>query len=689
MKSASVFHQMAPPSTRAAADSGGDGFHDLVERFATRGSHDVLQEVEGDVPTVMRLVQGWSALVVEGRSEPFAVVRGRMGWSRVEFGDGRRRWMSLAGVRRLAGDGERRLVILGSRTRAATMRAKSLGERPSPLARTIQLLHLERQDIGVVMVYGVAIGLLSLAVPVAAQSLVNTVAFGSLIQPLVVLTALLAVALLTGLYLRALRLRVVEMLQRRVFVRVVTELSDRLPRVHVDAFVKSRGPELLNRFFDVFTTQKTVSSLLLDGIDATLVTLVGMTVLAFYHPILLAFDLTLIAAAVVVFWGLGRGGTTTSVNESKAKYAVASWLEEVARHPLSFRLAGGAAFARRRMAVLAGEYLTRRDAHFRVVFRQFLGALAMQVVASVALLAIGGALVIGRELSLGQLVASELIVTAVVAAIAKLGGKVEVYYDLLAAVDKLGDILDLPVEEEDESHTGLRPRAVAPETVSRGGTLEVEHLVLNDQAPVSFRLDRGGALVLERYSAEFRHALADVLYGLRPPPAATPGTPMPRLTVHGLEQRDISVTAWRSLLALVRDHELLPCSVADNVRAANPDLEASDIWHVLESVDLAERVRALPNGLDTMLGPALGPLTRSEATRLTIARAIAARPSFLVLDGALEDIEVGERLDTMRGLLQQPQLGVVVLTGDLRIAEAVRDLAGIDTRSVPPGGLLA
>ena len=60
----------------------------------------------------------------------------------------------------------------------------------SPLRRARQLLALDRDDITVFVIYGVALGLLSLAVPIAVQSLVNTVAFGSLLQPLVVLTAL-------------------------------------------------------------------------------------------------------------------------------------------------------------------------------------------------------------------------------------------------------------------------------------------------------------------------------------------------------------------------------------------------------------------------------------------------------------------------------------------------------------------
>ncbi len=164
----------------------------------------------------------------------------------------------------------------------------STPEKPSPLRRMRQLLALDRQDIAVVVIYGVALGLLSLAVPIAVQSLVNTVTIGSLFQPLVVLTILLAVALIGAAVLRALQIRIAEMLQRRLFVRIVVEIGGRLPRMSADALREKNGPELLNRFFDVFTTQKSVTSLLLGGVDAALIALVGLIVLAFYHPVLLA-----------------------------------------------------------------------------------------------------------------------------------------------------------------------------------------------------------------------------------------------------------------------------------------------------------------------------------------------------------------------------------------------------------------
>ena len=129
-------------------------------------------------------------------------------------------------------------------------------------------MRLERHDLAVVLVYAIGVGVLTLATPIAVQALVNTVAFGTLLQPLAVLAFLLLVGLAFAAVLRALQAWVVEVLQRRIFLRFVADLSHRLPRVRLSAFDAAHGPELLNRFFDVFTVQKASSSLLLGGLDA-------------------------------------------------------------------------------------------------------------------------------------------------------------------------------------------------------------------------------------------------------------------------------------------------------------------------------------------------------------------------------------------------------------------------------------
>ncbi|HRI65594.1 MAG TPA: hypothetical protein PK156_15200, partial [Polyangium sp.] len=160
----------------------------------------------------------------------------------------------------------------------------------TPFRRLLALLRLERDDIGVACTYAVGVGIASLAAPIGVQALVNTVAFGGLLQPLVVLTLLVFVGLAFAGVLRALWAWVIERIQQRIFTRVAMDLAYRLPRVRMNALGRAHAPELVNRFFDVLTVQKGAATLLVDGVSITLQTAVGMVVLAVYHPILLAFD---------------------------------------------------------------------------------------------------------------------------------------------------------------------------------------------------------------------------------------------------------------------------------------------------------------------------------------------------------------------------------------------------------------
>ena len=249
---------------------------------------------------------------------------------------------------------------------------------------------------------------------------------------------------------RALIAYVVEIIQRRLFIRVVEDLAYRLPSVDPVAMESKYGPRAVNRFFDIVTVQKVVSTLLVDGVSLIIQTAIGMFILAFYHPFLLGYDVVLLILFAVVVFGLGRGAVKTAIKESKAKYHVAYWLEELTRLPTAFKLHSGPQFAMGRADQLAIEWLDARRKHFRVVIRQMIFALGLQAIASTVLLGLGGWLVITGELTLGQLVAAELIVMMIVGSFTKLGKHLESFYDLLASVDKLGALFDLPIEPHDD-----------------------------------------------------------------------------------------------------------------------------------------------------------------------------------------------------------------------------------------------
>ena len=106
-----------------------------------------------------------------------------------------------------------------------------------------------------VVVFAVAVAVLSLATPIAVESLVNTVAFGILLWPILVIAGVLTGILGLAAAIRAMQVYVVECIQRRLFVRVVADYAHRLPRLKLEAFDRRYGPELTNRFFDILNLQ--------------------------------------------------------------------------------------------------------------------------------------------------------------------------------------------------------------------------------------------------------------------------------------------------------------------------------------------------------------------------------------------------------------------------------------------------
>lgn len=512
---------------------------------------------------------------------------------------------------------------------------------PRPFARLRLLLQPERRDIVAVVVFAVAVAVLSLATPIAVESLVNTVAFGVMMWPVVVIAGILMTCLGLAAAIRAMQVYVVECVQRRLFVRVVADYAHRLPRLRLDAFDQRYGPELANRFFDVLNLQKSLATLLLDGVALVVTALVGMVVLAFYHPFLLGFDILLLLMIAFTLFVLGWGGIRTCLHESHAKYDVAAWLQELLRCLRAFKFAGGRQLALEKADQLAGEYVTARRQHFRVVWRQTVFSLGLQVVASTALLGLGGYLVINRQLTLGQLVAAELIVALVVASVAKLGKYAETYYDLLAGAEKLGLVTDLPLEREGgealtEGGGGMALRV--------HGVDHVSHRTL--PIPSEWNVAPNERVAVVGPPGSGKSTLFEMLCGLREPGHGV-------LELDGIDLRGLSLERMREQVALVEGPDIFTGTVMENVRVGRPHLPPGDVREALRVAGLVSAVHDLPHGLDTPLTPDGGPLSASQSLRLTVARALVGRPRLLILDGVLDALDLRECPDLLPRLFDR------------------------------------
>ncbi|MCB9524620.1 MAG: ABC transporter ATP-binding protein [Myxococcales bacterium] len=591
----------------------------------------------------------------------------------------RRRAVNERGLRALFGvDAKAPLAWLAPEDALpmATLRADDprLPPGPKPWWRLGRLLNLERGAIWVLTVYAAVTGLITLATPVAVQTLVNTIAFGTLIQPLVVLTAVLLVVLAVGAVLRLLQLYAVEYLERRLFVRLSMDLAARMPRVKATVADHYRPTELVNRFFDVVTVQKSSTKLLVDGLDIVLQTSIGLLLLALYHPALLVFDAVLLMAVIGVLFFLGRGATGAALEESNQKYAMAAWLEEVAGAPTTFRTPTGRGAALGRAHAIADDYLNARSSHFRRAMSQVVGLTAVQVLASAGVLGLGGWLVLEGSLTLGQLVAAELVVAVVVSGIAKLARSLMAFYDLLAGLEKVGKLVDLPLEPA----TGPAEDHLVP-------TLEIEGLTFPAKirgawtAPVDLTVPSGQKVaVLSRDHAP-RNPLLETLFGLRAPAGG-------RVLLDGLPLGE-GMVALRQRAALVRMPEWIVGSLRDNLCLAAPDASDQALFAALARMGLADGVADLPDGLDTHLDADGGPLDRDQQKRLAVARALLSDPEVLLVDHTLDGLCPAGLAAAARGL-KAHRGTVIVVTRNPEVAEAVGDrrLSLREGRLVPREG---
>lgn len=539
-----------------------------------------------------------------------------------------------------------------------------------PLHRLVELMRGDRADLMAVLGLILGAGLLALASPIAVQALVNSVAMAGMGQPLLVLSLVLFFFLAFAGAVHVLQSYLIEIVQRRIFVRLATDLAYRLPRIRREAFDHQRGEELVNRFFDILTVQKSGSSLLLDGLSTVVQTCIGLIFLAFYHPFLLAFDIVLLLAFSFILFVLGRGGVATAVEESLAKYALVAWLETIAGNWQSFKFSHGLDLAAKRTDTLALTYLNAKQRHYNILLKQIIGSVALYAIASTALLAIGGYLVIDGHLTLGQLVAAELIVSSALIALIKFGKHLEGYYDLMAGVDKIGHLLDVPLERED----GFTPYFSKPPTITVANLsyhFGAKRPVFSD---FSFTVHAQEKIALLGHYGSGKTLLAELLCGMRQPQSGT-------IAINEQLLGTLRLETIRKQIMLLSRQELIEDSILENIRLGNPEISVGEVEHALQSVGLLATIASFAQGIDTTLSNSGSPLAASQIKLLLLARAIIGQPALLILDGILDGIS--ERsLDVLAPTLfaADAPWTLVVLTSSSSIAarcERIVSLTGV------------
>ena len=502
-----------------------------------------------------------------------------------------------------------------------------------PWQRFIGLLELERKDIAQIFYYAIFSGAVALSLPLGIQAIINLIQGAQISTSWVVLVILVTLGVLFSGILQLMQIRIVETIQQRIFVRSSFELSYRFPKIKLQELRNYYPPELANRFFDTLTIQKGLSKILIDIPSALLQIIFALILLSFYHPFFIVFGILLLFLVFVVFKFTAQRGLSTSLEESKNKYKVAHWIQEVARAIVSFKLSGRTKLAIDKNDALVADYIVARESHFKVLLLQFMQMIGFKVIVTAALLLIGGALVLNQEMNIGQSVAAEIIILLVIASVEKLILGLEPMYDVITSIEKIGQVVDKELEIQE----GERPNFAEEINLQLEN---VEYKVQNREKPIltNISLDirpKSRNLIIGE-SGSGKSSLLRVIAGVIEP---TEGN----VSVNNYTISSLYLNHYRANLGLSLSEESpFEASIRDNITFGDTSVSDEQILWALEKVGLLNFLKLQPNGLSTILYPEGKQMSFTIAKKIVLARAIVKKPRLLILEDALDQFNIEE-----------------------------------------------
>lgn len=508
--------------------------------------------------------------------------------------------------------------------------------------RFFKLLELDRKDISYIYLYAIFAGLITLSLPLGIQAMINLMVGGEISSSLYLLIGIITAGIAFNGILTVMQLTVTETLQRRIFARSSFEFAWRIPRLKLEALTDIYPPELINRFFDTMTLQKGIPKILIDFSTAVLQIFYGLVLLSLYHPFFIFFGFSLLVILLAIFVFTGRRGLKTSLKESKYKYQVAHWLEELGRAMNIFKLSGVSNLPMRRTDQLVNNYLDARKSHFRILLLQYGSVVLFKTAITAALLLLGSILVVQNQISIGQFVAAEIIVILILNSAEKLILSMDNIYDVLTGLEKIGFVTDLPLEPTDG--------VVLEETPNHKDGIEIElddvifqyedsnRPTLNN---VSLSIKPGEKICIAGYNGAGKATLMKLIGGLY---TSYHGM----ITFNSIPLRDINLDSLRKEIGtLSSQDEIFNASIIENISLGSPNTPFQEIVRVAKEIGLHTYINHLPNGYNTELIANGLNIPRSVRTKIILARTIVYQPQILLLDNFIPRLEQKERISIM------------------------------------------
>ena len=494
-----------------------------------------------------------------------------------------------------------------------------------PIERFKSLIKADKKDVYQLLIYSIIGGLISLSIPLGIQAIINFIQAGKVSTSWIVLVIIVVTGVAFVGILKIMQFRITENIQQKIFVRSSFEFAFRFPKIKFEQLYNFSPPELANRFFDTINVQKGFSKLILEVSTAALQIIFGILLLSLYHPFFIFFGIILLILLYMIFKINFDSGLKTSLKESKYKYKVAHWLQEIARNNLSFK--NGKLFE-----FSLNEYLQYRESHFKVLRRQFIQLTGFKVLISAGLLIIGGILVLSQQMNIGQFVAAEIVIITIIAAVEKLFYGLELFYDVITSLEKLGTVVDLELEKE---------------KITTNYTLDIDEINISTEQltfqfpdadlpvlkDINLTINHGDRILIQGENGSGKTTLIRLLSRLIEPSTGT-------IFINNTNYKKFSFEEYRSKTGVITlNDSTFEGTIYENITCSCPTVSMNDVNEILEKLELTNLIKSLPLGLETTLLSEGKQINSSAVQKILLARVLITKPKILFLEEPVDKLD--------------------------------------------------
>lgn len=494
-----------------------------------------------------------------------------------------------------------------------------------PIERFWGLLKQDKRDLVYLYLYAICNGIINLSLPVGIQAIMGLVLAGRLSASWGILTAVVMIGVAVAGIFQIMQLYIVEILQRRLFARAAFDFAYRIPKFRLKKLGNYYAPELVNRFFDTVTVQKSLSKILMDFSSSILQIIFGLILLSLYHPIFIAFGLTLLVVLFLIIYITSKPGMRTSLAESNNKYEMAFWLTELARALPTFKLSASSDLNLKRTDAIVHKYVGSRKKHFKVLLGQYASIIGLKTLVTAGLLVLGALLLIQNAITIGQFVASEIVIILILNSSEKLIMSMEAIYDVLTSIEKMGKVTDMPIEEDTRGGMLLNPAEkikIEVHNLDIYGTLEQNKI----NEDINFVIPAGSSTCLTGEAGAGKSSVLKILSTVLDNFEGT-------ILYNDIPIQNLDLEEFRKEVSYIfAEQEIFYGSFIENISLGRDNVSDSQVIKMAQEVGLDKLIQTFPDGYQHLIMNSERVFSGTDRVRLLLARALITNPKLIFVE---------------------------------------------------------